>query len=85
MAFQPQHPVTRNPVIRDIEITLKRTTEPDEPPQSVEYRITIDDQFGHPMNHLHGDLIPHLTTGQKDQLIAFMDAMWAKAQDEVIP
>ena len=85
MAFQPQHPVTRNPVIRDIEIILKRTTDPDEPSQSVEYRITIDDQFGHPMNHLHGDLIPHLTTPQKDQLVAFMDTMWAKAQDEVLP
>lgn len=85
MTFQQQQPVTRNPVIRDIEITLKRTTDPDEPQQSVEFLITIDDQLGHPMNHLHGDLIPHLTTPQKNQLIAFMDAMWAKAQEEVLP
>lgn len=85
MTFQRQQPVTRNPAIRDIEITLKRTTDPDEPSQSVEFRIAIDDQFGRPMNHLHGDLIPHLTTPQKNQLIAFMDAMWTKAQEEVLP
>ena len=32
-----------------------------------------------------GDLIPHLTTVQKDQLIAFMDMLWTKAEDEILP
>lgn len=87
MAFEPQYPVTRIPQIRDIEIVLFRTTDEEHPegPQSVKFRITIDDQFGHPMNHLHGDLLPHLTPAQTQGLVDFMDAMWAKAQDEVIP
>lgn len=85
--FERQRPVTRNPQIRDIEIVLFRTTDEKHPegPQSVRFRITIDDQFNQPMNHLHGDLLPHLTPAQTRGLIDFMDAMWTKAQDEVIP
>ena len=86
MAFEPQHSVTRNPQIREIEIVLFRTTDLDHSnsSQSVRFRITIDDQFGHAMNHLHGSLLPHLTQVQVQNLLDFMDAMWAKAQDEMI-
>ena len=87
MPFQKQDPVTRNPVIREIEIVMFRTTDEDHPegPQSMRFRITIDDQFGQPMNHLHGDLIPHLTDNMKTNLLAFMDWIWAKALVEVTP
>ena len=86
MAFQHQDTVTRNPHIRDIEITLYRTIDEDDHdyPEGVEFRITIDDQWDHPMGHRHGDLVPHLTNGQKNALQDFMDAMWAKAEAEVI-
>ena len=87
MSFEPQYPVTRNPVISDIEITMFRTTDEDhsEGPRSMRFGITVDDQFGQPMNHLHGNLIPHLTDNIKQQLLAFMDWIWAKAQTEVTP
>ena len=86
MAFQHQDPVTRNPHIRNLEITLHRTIEEDDPefPQGIEFRLTIDDQFDHPMGHRHGNLLPHITNAQRDALIDFMDAMWAKAESEVI-
>ena len=87
MSFQEQSPVTRNPHIREIEIVMFRTIGEDHPegPQHMRFRITIDDQFGHPMNHLHGNLIPHLTDNIKQQLLAFMDWIWAKALAEVTP
>lgn len=86
MAFKHQDQVVRNPHIRDVEITLHRTIEEDAPeyPQGIEFRITIDDQFDSPMGHRHGDLMPHLTTAQKNALQNFMDQMWAKAEEEVI-
>jgi hypothetical protein len=37
------------------------------------------------MNHLHGNLIPHLTDNMKTNLLAFMDWIWAKAEAEVTP
>lgn len=86
MTFQPQGSVTRNPSIRDIEITLHRTTDENDHdyPEGIEFKIIIDDQFGHPMGHRHGDLVPHLTTAQITALQGFMDAMWTKAETEVI-
>jgi len=87
MAFEPQYPVTRNPQIRDLEIVLFRTTDVEHPeaPQSVKFRVTVDDQWGHPMNHLHGNLLPHAPQQVKDALQGIMDWAWNKAQDEVIP
>ena len=87
MTFQEQPSVTHNPQIREIEIVMFRTTEEDHPegPQSMRFRITIDDQYGQPMNHLHGNLIPHLTDNMKTNLLAFMDWIWAKALAEVTP
>lgn len=86
MAFEHQDPVTRNPHIKDLEITLYRTIDEDDSnyPQGINYRMTIDDQFDQPMGNRHGNLVPHLTPGQITALIAFMDAMWEKAEDEVI-
>jgi len=86
MHFKHQDPVTREPHIRDLEITLHRTIDEDNPeyPQGIEFRITIDDQFDSPMGHRHGNLLPHLTNGQKTALQDFMDQMWTKAEAEVI-
>ena len=84
MPFNKQDQVIRNPHIRNLEIILHRTIEEGEPPQGIEFRLTIDDQFDHPMGHRHGDLLPHLTNAQKNALVSFMDAMWAKAESEVI-
>ena len=86
MVFEIQDQVIRNPHIRDVEITLHRTVDEHahDFPQGIEYRLTIDDQYGHPMGHRSGDLVPHLTSGQIVALLDFMDAMWAKAETEVI-
>lgn len=86
MTFNKQDPVTRNPHIKDLEITLHRTIDEDDRdyPQGIEFRVTIDDQFDHSMGHRSGDLLPHLTADQKTALQSFMDAMWTKAEDEVI-
>lgn len=87
MPFEQQPSVTRNPHIRSIGIEMFRTIDPDHPegPQSMSYRITIDDQLNQPMNHLHGDLIPHLPDGIKEDLLSFMSWVWSKAKSEVIP
>lgn len=86
MPFNKQDSVTRNPHIRNLEITLHRTIDEDDDqyPQGIEFKLTIDDQFNSPMGHRHGNLVPHLTPGQITALQNFMDAMWAKAEDEVI-
>ena len=84
--FGPQQAVTRTPTeIRTIEIMLFRTIDPNYPAQSIEFRISINDQFGRTMRHQSGDLIPHLTTQQKNQLINFMDMLWLKAKTEILP
>ncbi len=87
MPFQEQPSITRDPVIREIEVTMFRTTDENHPesPQSMRFGITIDDQYGQPMNHLHGDLIPHLEPNIRQQLLDFMDWIWAKAEEEVTP
>ncbi len=83
MPFDKQEQVIRNPHIRNLEIRLHRTIDEDDP-QGIEFRLTIDDQWDHPMGHRSGDLVPHLTAGQISALQGFMDAMWAKAEEEVI-
>ena len=86
MAFEIQEVVVREPHIRDLEIRLYRTIDEDDPeyPQGIEFGLTIDDQYNIPMGHRSGDLVPHLTSGQITALQGFMDAMWAKAETEVI-
>jgi hypothetical protein len=86
MPFDKQNPVTRNPHVRSIEITLNRTIDEEDHnyPQGIEFKVSIDDQWDRPMGHRSGDLIPHLTAGQITALQDFMDAMWAKAESEVI-
>ncbi len=86
MPFEKQDQVTRNPHIRKLEVRLFRTIDEDdhEYPQGIEFALGIDDQWNTPMGHRSGNLIPHLTAAQKTALQNFMDAMWAKAEAEVI-
>lgn len=87
-AFEQQQSVSKNPQeIRNVEVVLFRTIKDGivEAGQSIGYSIAVNDQFGETMKHYRGDLIPHLTTAQKDQLIAFMDMLWQKAEDEILP
>ncbi len=87
MAFKKQDPVTRNPHIESLEIRLYRTVNEDDPeyPESIEYSLTINDQFDDTMvRRLHNDLVPHLTAKLKADLQSFMDWVWAKAEEEVI-
>jgi len=87
LSFQQQPSVTRDPHIRSLEITLRRTIDPDDPegPQSARFQITIDDQLDQPMNHLHGNLIPHAPPTVVQALLDLMDWAWNKAVAEVIP
>lgn len=86
MTFQHQDSVARNPHIRDVRIILFRTIDEDDNdyPESVDFRINIYDQTGHRMAGRSGDLVPHLTAGQITALQSFMDAMWTKAETEII-
>lgn len=87
MSFKKVYPVTRNPDIGQMEIRLFRTVDESHPdfPQVAFFDIMVVDQFGAPMDHESGDLIPHLTTQQKNQILAFMDDMWAKAEEKLLP
>ncbi len=88
-AFDQHTSIARTPHIGTIKIELTRTVNPDilinGVLQAIEYRVSIDDQFDNAMSHKSGDLIPHLTAGQITQLQAFMDSMWVKAENEILP
>ena len=89
MAFNPGQPVTRTPTeIGTIEVTLFYSLDPDDSPYGARYahfELSVDDQNGETMGWRRGDLTPHLTQGQIDQLIAFMDMLRAKAESEILP
>ena len=86
MAFNRKDPVTRNPHIRKLEVSLYRSVMPEdhEYPEGAVFRLVIDDQLDLPMDVYSGDLTPHLTPAQITALQGFMDALWAKAEAEVI-
>ena len=89
MAFDPEPQIQRTPTeIRTIAVELFYGLEEDDSSYGNRYArftVRVDDQFGQPMNWHSGDLIPHLTSGQVDQLIAFMDMLRAKAEQEILP
>jgi len=88
-AFDPHTPIGLTPHIGTVRIELVRTVNSQElldgKLQMVTYMVLVEDQFDNHMDLRSGDLIPHLTTGQKNQLIAFMDSMWVKAETEILP
>ena len=79
-AYEPLNPVGH---IHKLEITLFRTIDPDH--QSVRFRLSVYNQLNQPVDHKHGDLLPHAPQAVKDALQGIMDWAWSKAQDEVIP
>jgi len=87
MSFDPYEPIVVVPHIHEVEITLFRTVEEDHPegPQSVRFRVSVFSQVNSPVDHKHGDLIPHAPQAVKDALRDIMDWAWAKAEAEVLP
>lgn len=86
MPFKPQTSKTLHPKLRELEITLRKTTEADHPegPTSVFYRFTAVDQNGHPMDHDHGplqDVMPTIA----EQLLNRLDTVWNQIQGDAFP
>ena len=85
-AFDPHTPIVLTPHIGTVEIVLMRTVNPSQPvSETVKFTVIVDDQFHNDMDSRSGNLAPHLTSGQITQLQNFMDAMWTKAEDEILP
>ena len=85
-AFESHQAVVRTPHIGAVEIQIRRSVNPnDQQQETVKYIVTIDDQFDDGITEKNGNLLPHLTTAQKNQLSAFMDVLWQKADDEILP
>ena len=84
-AFDPFQQPSRTPHIGTIAITLQKTINPHEKNNVIDFIVTVDDQFENTMGYKSGNLVPHLTAGQITQLSAFMDAMWVKSENEILP
>ncbi len=82
--FEPYEELQRTPQIGTVEVHLTKTVNPNAPPESVSYYVVITDQNGNFMANRKGDLIPHLTAQQKQQLSAFMGIMWGMA-NRILP
>ena len=85
-AFEQHQQITSTPQIGSIMIQLHRTVDPKAfKQQSVQYIVEVTDENHKTLANKSGDLIPQLTSGQITQLQAFMDAMWTKAETEILP
>ncbi len=89
MAFDPKPQVQRTATkVRTITVELFYGLDEEDSSYGDRYarfEARVDDQFGQPMNWRRGDLIPHLTTAQRNQLIAFMNILRTKAESEILP
>ncbi len=59
--------------------------EPNQERQQARFEVQVKDADGEIIRIMNGDLAPHLTQQQISQLKAFMDAMRAKAEAEILP
>ena len=85
-SFNPEAAVVLPvPHIGTLTVVLIMSVNPDNPATEVKFSVAIDNQFNNTMRFKDGNLIPYLTTAQKNQLIAFMDLLWTKAEDEILP
>jgi len=86
MPFEPYEPLTPVGHIHELEITLFHTVDEGHPegPQSVRFRLSVYNQLNQPVDHKHGNLLPHAPQQIKDALQSIMDWAWAKAEEEVI-
>jgi len=53
--------------------------------QQARFEVQVKDADGEVIHVVSGDLAPHLTQQQIDQLKAFLDAMRMKAEAEILP
>lgn len=89
MPLEPYVPEMPIPHLHQLRLILFRTVDPNDPegPQSLRFELSIHDQHGHPLDHDHGDVVPHLQADPNLQhwiadLIQFMDEMWALAKEK---
>ena len=82
--FEPYEQQQRTPKIGTVEVHLTKTVNPNAPPESVGYYVVITDQNDKFMGSRSGNLLPHLTAPQKQQLSAFMGIMWGMA-NRILP
>ena len=68
--------------VGDITITLVTNGEGT---QNAFYHAVILSQGDVPMEEKAGDLIPHITVGQRQALIAFMESIREQAEDQFLP
>jgi hypothetical protein len=52
--------------------------------QSAKYAFTLVDQNGDVMKSFSGDLVPHITSPQRQALMDFMDSLRAQAEAQVL-
>ena len=84
--FETEQQIVKTPHIGTLTIQLQKTVNPSEPSaQSVKFIIVIDDQFNNSMGAKNGDLLPYLTAAQITQLSNFMNMLWQKAENEILP
>jgi len=53
--------------------------------QQARFEVQVKDADGEIIRIMNGNLAPHLTQQQIDQLKAFLDAMRTKAEAEILP
>lgn len=83
MAFTRETP--RTPLaIADIAITLFDPDPTGAEPPAASYSVQVRFSDGS-INVLTGDLVPHVTTTQINQLLAFMASLRVKAVAEILP
>lgn len=77
--------------IGDLSIVLtdyiENQAEEDETPvyKTARFEVQVLDADGAVMRLINGDLVPHLTQGQIDGLLGFVDTLRAKAESEILP
>ncbi len=59
--------------------------EPGQERQQARFEVQVKGADGEVIRVMNGNLAPHLTQQQINQLKAFMDAMRAKAEAEILP
>ena len=82
MAFtteQPKYPASIGRIVVVLVDNPGSTTD------TVQYDVEILGSDGELFDKKTGDLVPHLTQGQIDALIAFMGVLRTKANNELLP
>lgn len=73
--------------VERLSITLVKRIVTEEVPLESPYRATYDIDVvlsDGGQKQLHGDLVPHITPGERDALIGFMDVLWTRAEAQIL-